>query len=97
MARIHEIKCLPEVFELVVDGKKKFEIRKDDRGYKEGDFLAMNEYDGERYTGRSVLLMVDYILDPNDVASCVPGYVVLSVRLVPVMPHGQGGPIVFEL
>lgn len=97
MARIHEIKCLPEYFAPVTDGVKKFEFRKNDRDYKVGDFLAMNEYDGERYTGRSVLLKIGYILDPNEVAECVPGYVVLSVEPAAVLPEGRSGPIAYVL
>ena len=97
MARIHEVKCLPEYFAPVTDGSKKFEFRKNDRGYEVGDFLAMNEHDGERYTGRSMLLKIGYILDPNEVAECVPGYVVLSVEPVAVLPDGRGGPIAVEL
>lgn len=40
---IHELKILPEYFEAVVSGNKRFEIRKDDRNYKKGDILRLNE------------------------------------------------------
>lgn len=41
---IHELKCYPEYFEALVSGKKSFEIRKNDRGFQVGDYIALNEY-----------------------------------------------------
>ena len=41
---IHELKCFPEYFQDVIDGKKTFEIRLHDRPYQVGDLLALNEY-----------------------------------------------------
>ncbi len=80
MPRIHEIKCLPQYFEETAAGRKCFEIRKNDRGYKVGDLLAINEYDGEKYTGRTMLLSVDFIMDPNEVMTCSLGYVVMGIH-----------------
>ena len=79
MPRIHEVKCLPEYFGPLERGLKTFEFRKNDRGYEVGDYLAVNEYDGEHYTGRCAVLEITYILDPNEVQTCVPGYVIMSV------------------
>ena len=67
MKMIHAIKILPQFFEAVISGKKQFEIRKNDREYQEGDYLALNEWEqtssvGGHYTGRSCLVYVDYIL-----------------------------------
>lgn len=59
---IHELKILPEYFNDVISGKKSFEIRKNDRPFKVGDLLALNEFNGN-YTGNSCLVYVDYILD----------------------------------
>lgn len=36
---IHELKTLPEYFELVRKGIKNFEVRKNDRDFKVGDML----------------------------------------------------------
>ena len=90
MPRIHEIKCLPKYFEETASGRKGFEIRKNDRGYKVGDLLAMNEYDGEKYTGRALLLKVDYMMDPNDVMTCGQGYVVMGVHQIPIWDNFVG-------
>ena len=39
----HFLKVVPEYFEALAEGKKGFEIRKDDRDYKEGDNLVLEE------------------------------------------------------
>ena len=41
---IHSVKCYPEFFSSLKDGTKTFEVRKNDRPYAVGDFLAVNEY-----------------------------------------------------
>ena len=50
----HELKILPMYFQAVWDGKKTFEVRKNDRGYKPNDILVLKEYDGTKYTGSAV-------------------------------------------
>ena len=77
---IHALKQLPEYFAPVIEGIKTFEVRKNDRPFQVGDLLALNEWDAEieRYTGRSCLVLIDYIL--NDEAYCKEGYVVLGIK-----------------
>jgi len=60
---IHELKCWPEGFQAVVDGRKPFEVRKDDRGFEVGDTLHLREYDPDvgTYTGRETDVRVTYI------------------------------------
>ena len=41
---IHAVKCLPDYFKALKDGSKTFEVRKKDRPYRVGDFLAVNEF-----------------------------------------------------
>lgn len=77
---IHALKTLPEYFEAVRSGAKTFELREDDRGFQVGDYLALNEWDGENYTGRSQLVKVTYMLDPNDIMTCVGGFVILGLN-----------------
>ena len=88
---IHELKTLPEYFNVVLSGEKTFEVRKNDRPFNKGDLLAMNEYDAERkhYTGRSCLVYIDYILDNADY--CKSGYVVMSIK--PCIVHRIGKPV----
>ena len=40
---IHEIECLTQNFEDIVSGVKTFEILENDRNYRVGDYLAINE------------------------------------------------------
>lgn len=40
----HAVKCLPEYFAAAESGLKSFEVRKNDRSYKVGDYLALNEF-----------------------------------------------------
>lgn len=76
----HELKILPEFFEAVIKGEKRFEIRKDDRAYKIGDFLLLKETSGHGYTGREVKVRVTYILrDRNYVKD---GFCIMSIIIV---------------
>lgn len=75
---IHELKTWPEFFEATLSGQKKFEVRKDDRNFFEGDVLVLREWkpDGESYTGRMMAVKVAYFLKgelglPEDL--CVMG------------------------
>lgn len=75
---IHELKTLPGYFEDVLAGRKSFEVRKNDRDFREGDLLALNEYGEGGYTGRCCLVRIDYIL--NDPNYCLKGFVVLGIK-----------------
>lgn len=82
---IHELKILPEYFEAVTKGKKTFELRLNDRNFKVGDYLALNEYNGN-YTGRSCVVYVDYILHHEALET---GYVILSIKPAFVGRRGE--------
>ena len=83
---IHELKCERRFFIIVSEGKKTFEIRKNDRDFQMGDYLALNETDREDgedyYTGNSLVARVVYILD--DEAYVPKGYVVMSITLAKI-------------
>ena len=88
---IHELKIRPEFFEACTSGKKTFEVRRNDRPFEIGDYLALNEWNGEIYTGRCALFNITYIL--SDTEYCKPGYAIISivpcairrdVRMIPV-------------
>lgn len=60
----HELKCWPEYFDQVADGRKPFEVRKADRSYNVGDVLRLREWDPAigLYSGREVHRRVTSIL-----------------------------------
>ena len=86
---IHGLKIWPEYFTEIVAGTKTFEIRKADRPFTEGDYLALNEWnpETEEYTGASVLVKVTYLWkDPKYVRE---GYVIMSIAPCSVFPYYQ--------
>lgn len=84
---IHELKILPEYFNAVISGEKTFEIRKNDRPFHKGDLLALNEYDGQYWTGNSCLVYIDYILDNPDYVK--KDMVVMSIKPCTVWRHDK--------
>ncbi|WP_295537900.1 ASCH/PUA domain-containing protein [uncultured Pseudacidovorax sp.] len=68
----HTLKTDPEVFQAVFDGRKTFEIRLNDRGFKVGDWLRLREttHTGAEiragaplsFTGRELLRRVTHVL-----------------------------------
>lgn len=56
-------KILPEYFEAVLSGKKKYELRLNDFDVAEGDTLVLEEWNPatKMYTGRSVERRVTYV------------------------------------
>ncbi len=72
----HELKTWPEHFEQVEQGRKTFEIRKDDRGFAVDDVLWLREYTpGVGLTGRELLRRVTYLTT----FAQQPDYVVLAL------------------
>ncbi|WP_218683886.1 ASCH/PUA domain-containing protein [Carnobacterium maltaromaticum] len=76
--KVHELKIEPKYFEAVKDGRKKFEIRKNDRNYKVGDVLILLEYDKyyEAFTGEKITVEITYLTDYAQ----QNGYVVLGIE-----------------
>lgn len=64
-----EKKTWPEMFQLVLDGKKKFDARIADFEINEGDMLVLREWDPKtrEYTGRELEKKVGYILKTKEV------------------------------
>lgn len=54
MAKIHEVKLHAKYFDLVLEGKKRAEFRKNDRNYERGDTLILHEWVQGVFTGRKV-------------------------------------------
>lgn len=71
----HDLKTWPEYFKAVREGKKKFELRKNDRDFKVGDQAVLWEYEPEtaKLTGQIFITEITYILDSGPWLQ--PGYV----------------------
>lgn len=84
---IHELKTEMQYFQAVISGRKLFEVRKNNRQFKQGDYVALNEINNGVYTGRCALLKIVYIL--SDKRYCADGYVVLGLEPCKVEPCMQ--------
>jgi hypothetical protein len=64
----------------VIEDKKPFELRKNDRNYKVNDILVLEEYDPvkQEYTGRSLNQMITYVCT-NTEFGLKEGYCVLGL------------------
>ena len=61
--KIHELKILPEYFDAVRCGDKRFELRENDRNFQRGDILRLKEWTGKYFTGEQIDVLVRYVLD----------------------------------
>lgn len=86
---IHELKIEHKYFEDIRCCRKKFEIRRNDRNFLVGDFLALNELNeaADGYTGRSMICKVIYIVD--DERFCKDGFVVMGINPFQVYDTGK--------
>lgn len=75
---LHELKIKPMYYEAVVNGEKRFEIRKDDRNFKVGDLIRLQEFEND-YTGRESLYEIIFKIDGGDYGLEI-GYCILSIK-----------------
>lgn len=84
----HELKCWPEFFQASWVGDKTFEIRRNDRGFKERDEIVLREWEPSKddnntdpnyngYSGREIEGFIDYITNFEQ----KDGFVVFSYRV----------------
>lgn len=78
--KVHHIKLGATFFEEVASGEKTFELRKNDRDYKKGDILEMMEFKDGKNTGRTVRVLVTYILE--EFAGLEDGYCIMATSLM---------------
>lgn len=76
----HQIRIGTAFFDDVCSGKKSFELRKNDRGYEQGDILEMMEFTNGKYTGRSVKVIVTYMLE--DYTGLEEDYCIMAIKIM---------------
>lgn len=82
--KTHELKTWPVYFDALWEGRKRFEARRDDRGFSVGDTLWLREYDPESgdYSGDELWFEVTYILRGGGFG-VQEGYCVMSLTSRP--------------
>ncbi len=73
VTRNYIIKILPEYFQAVREGRKNFEIRRDDRDYQIGDMVQLAEF-----TGNFIELKIKYVLRDCPQFGLMPGYCIFG-------------------
>lgn len=76
---IHIVKIAKDYAMAVIDGRKRFEIRKNDRDYKPGDLLIMRVFHPEKgfLPFHPIVSEITYLTDYEQ----KEGYVVLGIRV----------------
>lgn len=78
----HKLKTWPGYWYAVHEGYKNFEVRINDRDFKTGDTLILQEYnpDSNKYTGRELERTVAYTLSGVSGLGIESGYVVMGLH-----------------
>lgn len=98
--KIHDLKTWDSLFQYVKSGEKTAEYRKDDRGFKQGQFLNLREWDNEteEYTGESLLARITHIVYGGQFG--IPeDYCVMSITIDTNQlfePKGEKPPLVLK-
>ena len=83
----HLLKTWSPFYQDVVDGKKTFEYRKDDRNFAEGDKLHLREFNPatEEFTGKEIIVDVIYKICGG--AFGIPDeYCILGIKKTEIAP-----------
>ena len=85
LSKIHRLKTWHDYFNAILNGNKLFECRKNDRDFKVGDTLILQEYiqEEKKYTGVELYTNVTYILKDN-FPGISKGYVIMSLGPIQV-------------
>lgn len=78
---INGIKCTPRFFNDIREGRKRFEVRKNDRDYRAGERVLIEEWvEPGEYSGRKYLAHISYVLKHEDFPDGIsPGYCVFGL------------------
>lgn len=77
---IHELKIESKYLLAVEEGRKTFDIRKQDRDFKEGDYLHLKGVYNGKYTGSECVKQISYIYSGNDEYGLKKGFAILGLK-----------------
>lgn len=80
----HALKTWPDYFNDVWVGYKGFELRQNDRNFKLGDLVLLQEYDPEKkeYTRREVKGLISYLLVDVQAFGLKEGYAIFQFDIL---------------
>lgn len=90
--KIHELKTVQPYFNQVVHHIKSFEVRKNDRDFKVGDYVLLREYEPKSNTytdDNTVLVRITYILDSEEYCKAdyvIFGFEIIRIDVINVLP-----------
>ncbi len=78
----HQLKTDPAFFRLILAGKKSYELRENDRNFRAGDEVILEEYFAKtnEYSGRKLIAEVTFVL--KDYPGIERGYCILSLKII---------------
>lgn len=62
MKKSHGLAITPQYLTDILENNKRFELRRDDRGYEVGDLVLLKEFKDGYFTGRYLSAEIVYIL-----------------------------------
>lgn len=78
---VHELKCESMFFADVVSGVKTFEVRKNDRDFRQGQRILLRESKNGVCLGQACLLEITYMLFGGQYG-IDPDYVVMGIKVL---------------
>ena len=76
--KTHYVKLAWQYYDAVERREKNFEIRYNDRDYREGDWLVLREWDAGDYTGWEIVRRITHVYELDSIGW--PGWVAMSIE-----------------
>jgi len=84
----HKVKCWPQFFDPILSGEKTHDLRRvDDRNFRVGDLLRLQEFDPKTncYSGRELTVKITYITSADHPCALSkgalhPDFCILSIK-----------------
>jgi len=86
---VHYLKIKPVYFMAVADGRKRFELRKNNRNFRAGDLVVLQEYANGSYTENSATVKISYVLSHVPAYGLQAGYVIFGFRVLLLCIDGK--------